>query len=508
MSRKLTIEQMRTIAKSRGGKCLSKKYVNSKTNLKWECAKGHRWEAKASQVKYEKTWCRECSGNKRLTINDIQNIAKSRGGICVSKKYKNAHTDLRWECSKGHHWKARPANVKNGTWCPKCAKENAGNSQRLTIEEMRALAKKRGGKCLSKTYRNAHTKLLWECANGHQWKARPANVKKVSWCPECSSGISERICRTYLRQIFGKPFPKSRPVWLKNSRGNQMELDGYCKSLNIAFEHQGEQHYTTDNRFIKSKESLQRRKRDDSDKQSLCQDNGIRLILIPQLFSRTQLEDLQRVIFNECQRLHIRRPAGMLDKKIGIKNAWKGTHNLKQLNRMHSIAKSRGGKCLSEEYVNDRTKLEWKCKKGHRWNTTPLSVKGGNWCGICSGKQKLTIEQMHSIAKSRGGKCLSKKYVTAKTKLQWQCAKGHRWKTDADSVKNSGTWCPECSGSKRLTIKDMQNIAKSRGGKCLSTKYVNQSRKLEWECALGHKWKKELKYIKYIGSWCPECRDK
>jgi len=28
-------------------------------------------------------------------------------------------------------------------------------------------------------------KILWECEEGHQWKARPANIKSGKWCPEC-----------------------------------------------------------------------------------------------------------------------------------------------------------------------------------------------------------------------------------------------------------------------------------------------------------------------------------
>ena len=50
--------------------------------------------------------------------------------------------------------------------------------RKLTIEEMRQLAKQRGGKCLSKTYINTNSKLLWECINGHQCTVTPDNVKR------------------------------------------------------------------------------------------------------------------------------------------------------------------------------------------------------------------------------------------------------------------------------------------------------------------------------------------
>ncbi len=55
-----------------------------------------------------------------------------------------------------------------------------------TIEEMREIATGRGGKCLSEKYIGAYSKLTWQCKNGHQWEAMPAGVKRGRWCPTCS----------------------------------------------------------------------------------------------------------------------------------------------------------------------------------------------------------------------------------------------------------------------------------------------------------------------------------
>ena len=115
----------------------------------------------------------------------MQAIANARGGICLSKKYINTHTPLLWQRQKGHRWKTLPTNVKayanaKGSWCPECALErNRGPGVRepLTIEEMQDIAKRLGGRCLSRTYTNAQTHLLWECAKGHRWEAKPCNTK-------------------------------------------------------------------------------------------------------------------------------------------------------------------------------------------------------------------------------------------------------------------------------------------------------------------------------------------
>lgn len=55
--------------------------------------------------------------------------------------------------------------------CPPTRPAEKRTRERHTLEEMRALAAARGGRCLSTEYVNTSTHLLWECANGHQWKA-------------------------------------------------------------------------------------------------------------------------------------------------------------------------------------------------------------------------------------------------------------------------------------------------------------------------------------------------
>jgi hypothetical protein len=110
---------------------------------------------------------------------------------------------------------------------------------------------------------------------------------------------------------------------------------------------------------------------------------------------------------------------------------------------MQEIAAERGGRCLSTEYVNSSTKLKWECALGHVWEATPQAIKKGKWCVECAGSQ-FTIEAMQKIASERGGKCLSDRYVNTSTKLKWECDKGHTWEA-TPSVIRKGDWCPECT---------------------------------------------------------------
>ena len=117
---------------------------------------------------------------QKLTIEEMQILARERGGKCLSKAYINRNTKLLWKCKRGHQWEAIPLNVRRGSWCPKCA-----SNSRYSIEDMQYIAERRSGKCLSETYKNNITKLTWACSEGHQWEAMPMKVLSGNWCPKC-----------------------------------------------------------------------------------------------------------------------------------------------------------------------------------------------------------------------------------------------------------------------------------------------------------------------------------
>jgi len=280
-SQKLSIEEMQKIANKRGGKCLSKKYLNASSKLKWQCQKKHIWYATPNHIKNGQ-WCPYCYG-KNQNIDDMRKIAKKHAGFCLSEVYVNSTTKLVWQCKLGHIWNATPSSIKSGHWCPECGLKKKSESRKFTIEKMQEIAQERGGKCLSKKYINIDTKLKWQCSEGHIWKAIPYTIKKGNWCPVCSEGLGERICRTYFEQLFKRKFPKRHPKWLLNKENNQLELDGYCKSLGLAFEHQGMQHFKRLKYFHQTIQDFKKLKRDDKEKIDLCNKNSITLIQVPEI---------------------------------------------------------------------------------------------------------------------------------------------------------------------------------------------------------------------------------
>lgn len=506
-----SLKEMKALARERGGQCLSSQYISSTHKLLWKCGTcGHQWLARPSHV-VKGSWCPLCGRKKsdlsrrRHTIEELDELAQSKGGKCLSSRYEGLKKPLLWKCSKNHQWEAQPGSILSGTWCPIC------NGQPIyTIEDMKELAKSRGGKCLSKKYINGQAKLTWECAVGHVWSAVPASVISGRWCPECSRGFGERICRSFFEQKFKYSFPNIRPKWLLDERSRPMELDGYCEELRLAFEHHGMQHYQVVKWHL-SPNSTKLSATQDRDKlrQELCEKAGVRLIVIPSIGSITPLEQLEEFITAELKRQNVQLPKSYSEIHVDYSVAYKKARISSQLNKCKEFAKSKGGECLSTEYVTARQKLKWKCAKGHEWlASTDNVIRGETWCPECkydviSKALSHSIETMSKIATKHGGKCLSTKYKNAKSILQWQCAKGHAWSSAAGNIL-SGTWCPECAGHTRLTLQSMQSLAKSRKGKCLSTEYKNVNSALKWECEKGHVWEAIPSNIKK-GSWCPQC---
>lgn len=307
-------EEVRKFIEQKGGKLLSD-YVNNKTPLKAQCDKGHIWHPTWTNLQRGK-WCQFCNSKKRITFNDAKNLAKSRGGALISSKIINSKEKLKWKCSEDHFFNASFSSVKNGnTWCPYCA----GN-----------------------------------------WR-------------------SEEICRAFLEEGFNKKFPKFRSDWLKNTKGYQLELDGYCEELGLAFEHHGIQHYQTVD-FFNSNTTLENNIKNDNIKKDLCNKFGVKLIIIPALFKKTKLKELPNVINKQLKKMGF----NLINKDVPVTFFSKNDFCLRQLGIIKSIVESKGGICLSEEYISAKTKLHLKCKNGHSWKVTPDKIKQGTWCPSCS----------------------------------------------------------------------------------------------------------------------------
>ncbi len=89
----------------------------------------------------------------------------------------------------------------------------------------------------------------------------------------------------------------------------------------------------------------------------------------------------------------------------------------------------------------------WVCEFGHSYR---LSVNRrttySKVCPECPKPRKYSIAYFQKVAKKRGGKCLSPEYKNGHTKLNFSCNKGHTWTTRAYNMIREDNWCPYCEG--------------------------------------------------------------
>lgn len=248
--RKITLKFIQSFVKTYNGRCLNKTYINAHQKMTWKCKLGHIWDAFCYAIINKKQWCPECAKivlrdkSTKHTIEEAKQIAKKHNGWCLSKKYLNNRTHLKWKCKFGHIWYAIFASILRGNWCKKCAMHRL----KKTIKDARKLAKINGGDCLSNEYVNNHTNLKWRCCSDHIWNATYNNVQRGRWCPHCRRKNSKN--QEYIIQILHKLFPHYTIInnfkgfdWLKVGNRGKLEIDIWVPELKLAIEYDGEHHF-------------------------------------------------------------------------------------------------------------------------------------------------------------------------------------------------------------------------------------------------------------------------
>lgn len=202
------------------------------------------------------------------------------------------------------------------------------------------------------------------------------------------------------------------------------------------------------------------------------------------------------------------------------------------MSRKHTIeffrqlAEEKGGECLSDTYIDQKTELSWKCGVcGHVWNAKPANIKGsrnkpGTWCPPC-GSRKVAkarmrpIEDLQCLAESHGGICASSENLGSNVKHRWRCCyyPSHPEFLMIPNAVQQGQWCSKCRGCAKPTFEERNELARERAGnplaKCVSTHYENSTSILEWWCGVeghpivSHAYR-SIKYEQVF--WCKLCK--
>lgn len=253
--------------------------------------------------------------------------------------------------------------------------------------------------------------------------------------------------------MFEEPFPKTRPSWLRSVRNRPLELDGYAAGKALAFEYQGLHHYQQTYRRSPERDLVQ--SANDRMKARLCWECGVTLIVIPDFTDSHNLsgciDQIEHAVL--WAGLNIprkwRRPTELPELYSPLARVF-GPGGWEDLQR---FALEKGGRLVSASALNAMTPLLWRCARGHEWRLPARQVRIGTWCAQCARLSTWnTIEDMHALAVSKGGRYLSETYKGSKIAAKWECAEGHSWNATPAAVRQC-TWCPVCAHAQRTATR-------------------------------------------------------
>ncbi len=506
--------------------------VNDPLNVR--CNKcGRVWTTHLSRLRI--SGCRICSilatnaqraeKHRKYSLKDFQDFVKKRyNGQCLSTIFESVNTPMEWKCSNPDHptWSAMPSDILRGRWCRECAFEKVVSLKKYSLEYFQDFVKEKyNGKCLSMEYKSVNTLMKWKCNNPDHpvWSATPSRILQGSWCRECAFEKKVKYSLEYFQDFVKEKY------------------NGQCLSAE----------YKNANTPMKWKCSNPNHPAWSATPSSILQGHWCRKCAhkkrkSPQKYSLEYFQDFVKEKYNgQCLSTEYKdtktpmkwkcsnpnhpawsaRPNHIIEghwcRKCAFENQVK--YSLKYFQDF--VAEKYNGQCLSTEYKNTYTPMQWKCSNPNHpaWSAMPRSILEGQWCRECAFEKKRTPKKyslkffQDFVKEKYNGQCLSTKYKNTNTLMKWKCSNPDHpaWSARPDRILE-GQWCRECALIKRRTptkysLKYFQDFVKEKyNGQCLSTEYHNTHTPLQWKCSNPDHpaWFAYPLEIKR-GYWCPEC---
>jgi G:T-mismatch repair DNA endonuclease (very short patch repair protein) len=165
---------------------------------------------------------------------------------------------------------------------------------------------------------------------------------------------------------------------------------------------------------------------------------------------------------------------------------------------------------LSDVYVNNRSKLKYKCSRGHI-----REFIWGNWlkgvrCRLCaneklSNDRRLDFDVVNISFIAEDYEILECNYVNARSVIKYKCSRGHIFTTNWVNWY-SGNRCPICSRDKiKLEYDAVKKAFESEDYVLLEDNYVNSRTKMRYRCPRGNEHSMSWNAWRQ-GRRCPCCR--
>lgn len=403
---------------------------------------GLEWTAALNDLRQGRG-CPRCGrkpmGDKRRTPKEKLRTQLVAWGLeLLSDNYRDNKTKLHVRFVCGHEGFVSFNSLQRGDRCSACA-PNA----RVTEEDYRLLANLHGGKLVT-TPATANKPAQWKCRKEHTFSRPYSNIKQSgTFCPRCNEGLSERICRAAVEQLFGTPFKKVKLRGVRGIGGRYLELDAYSELLKFAIEHNGQQHYQpirfgnqteaeTTHCFHKQQEHDRRRR-------EFCATNGITLIEVPELGRKTKVEDLKDLIRLKCEKANFKLPDRFDRVQLKLDAYHLATTAEEMWERVVNRVQQIGYTLKTKNYPGANGRLSLVCKNGHEYKPIFATFLYGHACQRCLIQKRAVPVVVLSLGAGSSG------YSTARV---------------FDTIQ-------DCARALKLNPNNVRTVAKGRGKSCM-----------------------------------------
>lgn len=210
---------------------------------------------------------------RKLTYEYVVNEFEKEGYKVLTKKeeYVNTKTKLKVICPDGEYWEVKYNQFYNGQRKP---------CKPLSYECVKTYIENEGYELLSTKYINNSTKLKIKCPYCKTiFEVKFNNFKdNHSRCPNCYVNSKGEIKVKFYLDKYGMNYIREHRF--RNCKDKRpLPFDFYLPELNTCIEYNGLQHYTK--RFGMSDEDFEDRLKKDKMKIDFCEENDIKLIIIP-----------------------------------------------------------------------------------------------------------------------------------------------------------------------------------------------------------------------------------
>ena len=182
----------------------------------------------------------------------------------------------------------------------------------------------------------------------------------------------------------------------------------------------------------------------------------------------------------------------------------------------YNECKEKGLDLPIEDYVNNKTKIRFKCSRGHVYFQRPDHHLDNHGCKLCatiklSDNRRKTTKEYIQECKEKGLDLPIESYVNNSTKIKHKCKKCGNIYMKKPSNHLSGQGCPNCAIDNLANIKKKSQEryikeCKDKGYDLPIEEYVNAHTKIDYRCSKGHIYP-QTPDDHLRGKGCPKCNE-